>query len=66
VLHVESEENGKKEVFHEVISDITATSFIQTADVGEAGGPLKRWFTIQATKMPDGNPPPNTPHTDHP
>lgn len=66
VLHVESEQNGKKEVFHEVISDITATSFMQTAEVGEAGGPLKRWFTIQATKMPEGNRPPKTPNTDHP
>jgi hypothetical protein len=35
MLHVESEEGGKKEVFHEVISDITATSFVQTAYVGE-------------------------------
>jgi hypothetical protein len=50
VLHVESDQNGKKEVFHEVIFDINPTSFTQTADVGEAGSPLKRWFTIQATR----------------
>ncbi len=53
VLHVESEENGKKAVFHEVISEITPTSFKQSAEVGEAGGPLKCWFTTQARKVPD-------------
>jgi hypothetical protein len=50
VLHVESERDGKRVVFHEVISDITPTSFTQTADIGESGSPLKRWFTIHATK----------------
>jgi len=39
VLHAESEENGKKEVFHEVISDITPTSFKQAAEVGKWAGP---------------------------
>jgi hypothetical protein len=56
VLHVESEANGQKQIFHEVISDITPTSFTQTADVGDAGGPLKRWFTTQAKKIPDRTP----------
>jgi hypothetical protein len=66
VLHVESEENGKKEVFHEVISDITPTSFKQSADVGEVGGPLKRWFTTQATKIPDETGPPKASKARHP
>jgi hypothetical protein len=50
VLHVESERDGKRVVFHEMISDITPTSFTQTADIGESGTPLKRWFTIHATR----------------
>ena len=37
--------------WHEVFSDITPTSFIQTADIGEKGGPLKRWLTIHATRV---------------
>lgn len=44
-------ENGKKMAFREVFFDTTATSFGQTADMGEAGGPLKRWVTIHATKV---------------
>ncbi|HVO96725.1 MAG TPA: hypothetical protein VMT15_01595 [Bryobacteraceae bacterium] len=51
VLHVETEQDGKKQVFHEVISEITPVSFLQTADVGEAGRPLARWFTTRATKI---------------
>jgi hypothetical protein len=51
VLHVESEQGGKKMVFHEVISDITKDSYTQSADIGEAGAPLKRWFTIHATRV---------------
>jgi uncharacterized protein DUF4440 len=42
--------NGKKLLWHEVFSDITNTSFTQTADIGEKGGPLKRWLTIHATR----------------
>jgi hypothetical protein len=26
---------------------------VQTADIGESGGPLKRWFTIHAARMDD-------------
>lgn len=40
----------KKMVWHEVWSDITATSFTQTGDMGEVGGPLKRALTIHAVK----------------
>lgn len=42
---------SKKIAWHEVFSDITPTSFIQTADIGEKGGPLKRWLTIHATRV---------------
>ena len=37
VLHVESGRDGKRVVFHEMVSDITPTSFTQTADSGESG-----------------------------
>jgi hypothetical protein len=53
VIHIEGEQQGKKVVWHEVISDITPNSFVQTADIGESGGPLKRWFTIHAARMGD-------------
>jgi len=43
---------GSKAIaWHEVSSDITPTSFVQTADIGEKGGPLKRWLTIHATRV---------------
>jgi hypothetical protein len=44
-------EHGKKMLWHEVWSDITATSFTQTGDVGEVGGALKRAVTIHGTKL---------------
>ena len=44
-------EHGKKMLWHEVWSDITSTSFTQTGDVGEVGGPLKRAVTIHGTKV---------------
>ena len=53
VIHIEGDQQGKKVVWHEVISDITPNSFVQTADIGESGGPLKRWFTIHAARMDD-------------
>jgi hypothetical protein len=51
VVDIESERNGKKIFWHEVFFDITPTSFSQTGDRGEAGGPLKRAVTIHATKV---------------
>jgi hypothetical protein len=39
--------------FREVFSEITADSFLQTADIGEREVPLKRWITIHATRMMD-------------
>jgi hypothetical protein len=44
-------QDGKKMTWHEVWSGITATSFTQTGDMGEVGGPLKRAVTIHGTKV---------------
>jgi hypothetical protein len=52
VVENEFPRDGKTFVWHEVLTDITPTSFVQTADIGEKGGPLKRWLTIHATKVP--------------
>ncbi|MGC1620184.1 MAG: hypothetical protein WA765_16965, partial [Candidatus Acidiferrum sp.] len=46
-------QNSKKMLWHEVWSGITATSFTQTGDMGEVGGPLKRAVTIHGTKVAD-------------
>jgi len=43
--------DGKWMVWHEVWSDITPTSFTQTGDMGEAGKPVRRVVTIQATRV---------------
>ena len=51
VVTSEFERGGKKFTWREVVSDITPTSFTQTADIGEVGEPLKRWLTIHATKI---------------
>ena len=49
-------QGGKKMTWHEVWSDITATSFTQTGDMGEVGGPLKRALTIHGVKTaPNAN-----------
>ncbi|MGH3118270.1 MAG: hypothetical protein ACRDQ2_14395, partial [Gaiellales bacterium] len=50
-LDTEVEIAGKKYAWHEAISDISATSFTQTVDIGEAGGAMKRWLTSTATKV---------------
>lgn len=42
----------KKLVWHEVFSEITPTSFLQTGDVGQPDGSLKRWVTIHARRVP--------------
>ena len=41
----------KKMTWHEVWSGITATSFTQTGEMGELGGPLKPAVTIHGTKL---------------
>ena len=45
-IDMEFPQNDKKMTWHEVWSGITATSFTQTGDMGEVGGPLKRAVTI--------------------
>jgi hypothetical protein len=47
---VETSASGKKSIWHEVWSDITPTSFVQTGEYGDPGGPQKRLFTIHGTK----------------
>lgn len=51
VFDTEFPRGRKTFAWHEVFSDITPTSFVQTADIGEKGGPLKRWLTIKATRI---------------
>ena len=48
---VETSAGGKKSIWHEVWSDITPTSFTQTGEYGEPGGPRKRLFTVHATRV---------------
>lgn len=49
---VETSTSGKKSIWHEVWSDITPKSFVQTGEYGDPGGPRKRLFTIRATRLP--------------
>ena len=55
IIDTEFAREGKKFVWHEVFSDITPTSFTQTADIGESGGRLKRWITIHATRIEEAS-----------
>jgi ketosteroid isomerase-like protein len=48
---METSKTGKKSMWHEVWSEITPTSFTQTGEYGEPGGPRKRLFTIHATRV---------------
>jgi hypothetical protein len=48
---VETSTAGKKSIWHEVWSDITSSSFTQTGEYGEPGGPRKRLFTIHAARV---------------
>jgi len=50
---LETSKSGKKSMWHEVWSEITPNSFTQTGEYGEPGGPRKRLFTIQATRVPN-------------
>jgi len=50
-IDMEFPQKGKKMIWHEVWSGITATSFTQIAEMGEMGGPLKRAVTIHGTKV---------------
>ncbi len=46
---------GKKTLWHEVWSDITATSFTQTGDSEVPGGATTRFFTMQAGRIKDAD-----------
>jgi hypothetical protein len=50
IIDMQFPQGEKKMVWHEAWSDITPTSFTQTGDMGEVGGPLKRAVTIHGTK----------------
>ncbi len=52
---LETSPDGKKTMWHEVWSDITSTSFTQTGDIGEPGGPFKRFLTIHGTRIAAGS-----------
>jgi hypothetical protein len=62
---VETSLSGKKSIWHEVWSDITPTSFVQTGEYGDPGGPRKRLFTIHATRVSTTQSK-NEIHADHP
>lgn len=51
VVDFKSGKDPSKLVWHEVFSDITPTSFLQTADVGQPDGSLKRWMTVHARRI---------------
>ena len=55
IIDMQFPQNGKKMLWHEVWSGITPTSFTQTGDMGEVGGPLKRAVTIHGSKGADSN-----------
>ena len=50
-IDLEFPQGAKKMTWHEVWSPITSSSFTQTGDMGELGGPLKRAVTIHGTKL---------------
>lgn len=50
VIEMQFPQEGKKMLWHEVWSGITATSFTQTGDMGEMGGALKRAVTIHGRR----------------
>jgi hypothetical protein len=52
-IEMQFPQNGKKMLWHEVWTGITPTSFTQTGEMGELGGPLKLAVTIHATKVAD-------------
>ncbi len=53
VIDLEFPQGAKKMLWHEVISEFTPTSFTQTGDIGEVGGPLSRAVTAHARKVAD-------------
>ena len=54
-IHEWETHGGKRMLWHEVWSDITATSFTQTGESEQPGGTRKRLFTIHATRVAEGH-----------
>ena len=50
-IQFEQSQDGQKMIWREVISNIQRRSFLQTVDIGDPGGPLKRWLTIRASRI---------------
>jgi hypothetical protein len=55
VLIEQENHNGKKSVWREAFSAITANSFTQTGDSTDADGHTARLLTIHATRIPEGS-----------
>jgi len=53
VLTEQENHNGKKSVWREAFSEITANSFTQTGDSTDADGHSTRLLTIHATRIPE-------------
>jgi hypothetical protein len=51
VIRNEFQKNGKTYGYHEILTDITPSSFLQTIDIAEKGRPLKRVLTIHANRI---------------
>lgn len=52
IIEMRFSQGEKKMLWHEEWSDITTTTFTQTGEMGEVGGPLKKAVTIHAVKIP--------------
>lgn len=51
VIDTEVVLGGRKFAWHEVISDITPSSYSLTVDIGESRAALTRWLTSRATRI---------------
>jgi len=50
VIQFEQEQDGKKLIWREAISEIKPQSFTQSVDIGEPGGSLQRWLTSRVVR----------------
>lgn len=51
VVDIHDRKDPARLIWHEVFSDITPTTFLQTADVAMPDGSMKRWATIHARRV---------------
>jgi hypothetical protein len=51
IVDFKNEHDPTKLAWHEVFSQITPTSFVQTGDIGLPDGTLKRWVSIKAKRL---------------